>query len=59
MNQVFGHFLTVFHLSWKIYNEGIMGNLGMLLGHYIPSIPCTFNSDIQHGSYAVARIGVY
>ena len=30
-----------------------------MLGHYIHSILCTFNSDIHIGSNAVARIGVF
>ena len=31
----------------------------MLLGYYIPSFLCTFNSDVCFRSYAVARIGVF
>ena len=51
--------IAVFYLSWKMYIGDVWGGLSMLLGYHIPSILCTFNSDIHFRSYAVARIGVF
>ena len=51
--------IAVFYLSWKMYIGDVWGALSMLLGYHIPSILCTFNSDIHFRSYAVARIGVF
>ena len=52
-------FWTVFCIFWKMYFGDVWGALSMLLGYYIPSILCTFNSDVHFRSYAVARIGVF
>ena len=51
--------IAVFYLSWKTHCGDVWGAFCMLLGYYIPSFLCTFNSDVHFRSYAVARIGVF